>query len=93
MAAVWNYWHRPNLGPGPTLAARQGGQDEGVKAIASWAQNRLHRRCRTLLGRGKTKQKVITAVGSELLGFIWAIGIEVERMQSGSSPQALNPAA
>ena len=34
------------------------------------------------MGRGKTKQKVITAIGRELLGFIWAIGCEIERTHS-----------
>jgi hypothetical protein len=35
-----------------------------------------------LTGRGKTKQKVITVVGRELLGLIWAIGCEIERADS-----------
>jgi transposase len=75
--AAWAYRHRPAVGPG--LAARQSGQGEVVKAIAWRAQHRLHGRYRALLARGKTKQKVITAVGRELLGFIWAIGVELER--------------
>ncbi len=75
--AAWAYRHRPAVGPG--LAVRQCGQSEAVKAIAWRAQHRLHARYRALLARGKTKQKVITAVGRELLGFIWAIGVELER--------------
>jgi transposase len=75
--AAWSYRHRPNVGT--TLAARQSGSSETVKAIAWRAQHRLHGRYRALLARGKTKQKVITAVGRELLGFIWAIGCELER--------------
>lgn len=74
--AAWAYRHRPAVGPG--LAARQEGQSEAVKAIAWRAQHRLHGRYRALLARGKTKQKVVTAVGRELLGFIWAIGCELE---------------
>jgi transposase len=77
--AAWNYRHRPSLGT--TLAARQSGQSETVKAIAWRAQHRLHARYRALMARGKTKQKVITALGRELLGFIWAIGCELERSQ------------
>ena len=50
-----------------------------MKAIAWKAQHRLHGRYRKLLGRGKSKQQVVTAVGRELLGFIWAIGVTVER--------------
>jgi transposase len=74
--AAWSYRHRPNIGT--TLAARQSGASEAVKAIAWRAQHRLHARYRALLGKGKNKQKVITAVGRELLGFIWAIGCELE---------------
>ncbi len=31
------------------------------------------------MGKGKNKQQVVTAVVREMLGFIWAIGIAVER--------------
>ena len=31
------------------------------------------------MGRGKSKQQTVTAVGRELLGFIWAIGLDIER--------------
>ena len=78
--AAWNYRHHPALGS--ALRARQNGQSEAVKLIAWRAQHRLHQRYRALMGRGKPKQKVITALGRELLGFIWAIGCEVERTHS-----------
>jgi transposase len=84
--AAWNYRHRPSLGT--TLAARQSGQSETVKAIAWRAQHRLHTRYRALLARGKTKQKVITALGRELLGFIWAIGRELEDTHTQPLPRA-----
>ncbi len=85
--AAWSYRHRPNIGK--TLAARQRGTSETVKAIAWRAQHRLHARYRSLLARGKPKQKVVTALGRELLGFIWAIGCELERTQ----PQEVRRAA
>jgi hypothetical protein len=48
--------------------------------VIAWkAQHRLHHRYRRLTGRGKPRPQVITAIGRELLGFIWAIGVEVER--------------
>lgn len=75
--AAWAYRHRP--AKGPALRKRQEGQSEEVKAIAWKAQHRLHARYRTLAARGKRKQQVVTAVARELLGFIWAIGVEVER--------------
>ena len=56
-----------------------------MKEIAWKAQHRLHARYRKLLGRGKCQQQVVTAVGRELLGFIWAIGVAVEA-DSGRAP-------
>lgn len=75
--AAWAYQHRPGIGP--TLRRRQTVVGDAVKAIAWKAQHRLHSRYRRLTGRGKVKQQVVTAVARELLGFIWAIGVVVER--------------
>ena len=74
--AAWAYRHRPAVGT--ALRKRQAALDDEVKAIAWKAQHRLHARYRTLTARGKTKQHAVTAVGRELLGFIWAIGITVD---------------
>jgi hypothetical protein len=63
------------------LKKRQQGLSEEVKEIAWKAQHRLCTRYRRLLARGKVKQQVITAVGRELLGFVWAIGVQVEKEQ------------
>ena len=52
-----------------------------MKAVGWKAQLRLHARYRKLLGRGKCQQQVVTAVGRELLGFIWAIGVTVDAEQ------------
>lgn len=69
--AAWHYRHAP--GVYGALKKRQQGVSEEVKAVAWKAQTRLHRRYRRLLGRGKTKQKVVVALARELLGFVWAI--------------------
>lgn len=74
--AAWAYRHRPAVGT--ALRKRQAALGDEVKAIAWKAQHRLHARYRTLTARGKTKQHAVTAVGRELLGFIWAIGITVD---------------
>lgn len=78
--AAWSYRYLPALGS--ALKARQSGASAEIKAIAWRAQHRLHGRYRSLLAKGKIKQKVITALGRELLGFIWAIGCEIERTHS-----------
>jgi transposase len=74
--AAWAYRHQPGIGR--ALRRRHAPLSEPVKAIAWKAQHRLHQRYRRLLGRGKSKQQVVTAIARELLGFIWAIGVTVE---------------
>jgi transposase len=77
--AGWAYRHRPSVSG--ALRKRQATLSDTVKGIAWKAQHRLHGRYRRLLGRGKCQQQVVTAVGRELLGFIWAIGVAVETEQ------------
>ena len=84
--AAWAYRHRPAVGA--TLRKRQEQVSEEVKEIAWKAQQRLHGRYRKLLAKGKNKGVVVTAVGRELLGFIWAIGTKVEAAQKESLQRA-----
>ena len=77
--AAWAYQYRPAMSP--VLKKRQEGLSEEVKEIAWKAQHRLCSRYRRLLAKGKLRQKVATAIARELLGFIWAIGMQVEREQ------------
>ena len=81
--AAWAYRHRPAIGS--ALRKRQAPVSEEVKAIGWKAQVRLHARYRKLLGRGKCPPHVVTAIGRELLGFIWAIGVTVERQPQKTS--------
>jgi transposase len=74
--AAWSYRLRP--GVGPALRKRQEGVSEEIKELAWKAQHRLHKRYTRLAAAGKDQRKIITAVGRELLGFIWAIGIKAE---------------
>lgn len=78
--AAWAYQHRPAMSP--LLKKRQEGLSEEVKEIAWKAQHRLSSRYRRLTAKGKLRQKIVTAIGRELLGFIWAIGMQVEREQT-----------
>jgi transposase len=75
--AAHAYRHRPALGH--TLRVRQRGLDEEVKAIAWKAQHRLHTRYGRLRAKGKPVPQIVTAIARELLGFIWAIGVHVQR--------------
>ena len=63
---------------GAKLRKRQEGVPAEITEIAWKAQNRLHKRYMTLTMAGKEHRKIITALGRELLGFIWAIGIKAE---------------
>jgi len=74
--AAWAYRHRPAIGK--SLAVRQQRSSAAVIELAWKAQQRLHGRYARLMARGKNKQQTVTAVGRELLGFIWAIGVHVE---------------
>jgi transposase len=78
--AAWSYRLRP--GVGPALRKRQEGVPEEIKEIAWKAQQRLHKRYCRLAAAGKDPRKIITAVGRELLGFVWAIGIKAEAAAS-----------
>ncbi len=77
--AAWSQRYKPVLSS--VMRKRQEGVSAEVQELASKARHRLHSRYVHLLGRGKTKQEVVTAVAREMLGFIWAIGVSVERVQ------------
>jgi transposase len=70
------YRLRPSVGP--ALRKRQEGVPEEIKEIAWKAQHRLHKRTMRLAASGKDQRKIVIAVGRELLGFIWAIGVKAE---------------
>jgi transposase len=74
--AAWSYRLRPGIGP--ALRKRQEGVSEPLKEIAWKAQVRLTKRYARLAAAGKDQRKIVTAVGRELLGFIWSIGIKAE---------------
>ena len=84
--AAWSYRHRPTVRG--ELLKRQAGLSEEVKAISWKAQHRLYSRYRRLIGKGKAKQQVVTAVARELLGFIWAIGVHVEQQHGTAARRA-----
>jgi transposase len=74
--AAWSYRLKPAVGP--ALRKRQEGVPDEIKEMAWKAQLRLHKRYARLAAAGKDQRKIVTAIGRELLGFIWAIGRQVE---------------
>jgi transposase len=74
----WCYQHRPNI-CGFLLKRQKALQlDPEIKAIAWKAQCRLHKRYKHLADRGKNKPQIVTAIGRELLGFVWAVAVKTE---------------
>ena len=85
--AAWSYRHKPSVQG--KLKQRQQGLSKEVKAIAWKVQHRLHKRYRTLRGKNKMHQKVVVAIARELLGFIWAVGLEVEGCEPPATSRRL----
>jgi transposase len=79
--SAWGYRFRPAV-TSRMLKAKDALADQHideVRLIAWKAQCRLHDRYKTLTNRGKAKQVAITAVGRELLGFVWSIAVHIEK--------------
>ncbi|MFZ1006150.1 MAG: IS110 family transposase [Candidatus Sulfotelmatobacter sp.] len=72
--AAWNYRFGPCASK--RINARRELVAAGVRTIAERAEQRLSRRFRRLVDRGKSSQKAVTAVARELVGFVWAIAQE-----------------
>lgn len=77
LEAAWTYRHRPKLCG--RHKQRQEGVSEEIKGISWKAQQRLNSRYWRLTSKGKVPGKAITAVARELVGFIWAVGVQAER--------------
>jgi transposase len=77
--SAWAYQHKPWIGG--WLAKRLEGLEPEIKDMSWKAQWRLHTRYKKLSARGKNKPQIVTAIGRELLGFIWAIAVRVESQQ------------
>ena len=77
--AAWAYQHRPNVIGFLLRRQKSLAISEESKKIAWKAQQRLHKRYQAMAVRGKNKNQIVTAIGRELLGFIWAIAVETEK--------------
>jgi transposase len=77
--AAWSYRHSPAIRR--KLRDRIAGLPSEIQAIAWAAQHRLHKKYKSLMGKGKHKGCVTVAIARELAGFVWAIAKETERLQ------------
>ena len=78
MEAAWAYQHRPNVIGYLLRRQKDLAISQEVKDIAWKAQQRLHKRYKAMAARGKNKSQIVTAIGREMLGFIWAIAVKAE---------------
>ena len=76
--AAWAYQHRPNVTGFLLRRQKSLALSDAVKQIAWKAQHRLHKRYQVFAARGKNKNQIVTALGRELLGFLWAIAVHTE---------------
>lgn len=76
--AAWAYQHRPNVTGHLLRRQKSLALSDEVKQMAWKAQQRLHKRYQALLARGKNRNQLVTALGRELLGFVWAIARAVQ---------------
>lgn len=75
--AAWHYRHPSGIGE--TLRRRRQGLPPRAIAIADKAMQRLCRRFRRLVERGKPTSKAVIAVARELTGFLWSAMTEVSQ--------------
>lgn len=85
--AAWAYQHRPNVTGYLLRRQKNLALSDEVKKIAWKAQQRLHKRYKAFADRGKNKNQIVTALGRELLGFIWAIATHTEQQQTQTQTQ------
>ena len=85
--SAWGCRHRPNIGA--KLKERQRGLSAATNEIALKAQHRLYRRYVALSARGKPSPKVLGAIGRELLGFIWAVAVQIEHEHAATRSHKL----
>jgi transposase len=76
--AAWAYQHRPNVTGFLLRRQKSLALSDEVKQMAWKAQYRLHKRYLAFARRGKNKNQIVTALGRELLGFVWAIAVHTE---------------
>ncbi len=73
---TWSYRHTPKIAY--RHERRAAGVAPGVRRVAWDAQQRIHKKYRKRIRRGKCPQKTLTACARELAGFIWAAAHEAE---------------
>lgn len=77
--AAWSYRFSPAVKR--KMRERISGLPPEVQAIAWEAQNRLHKKYKSMMRIGKHKGAIAVAIARELAGFVWAVAKELEKEQ------------
>ncbi|QNK58711.1 IS110 family transposase [Paenibacillus sp. PAMC21692] len=77
--SAWSYRYSPAVKR--KMRERVTGLPSEIQTIAWNAQQRLHRKYRSMIRKGKHKGTLVAALARELAGFVWAIAKEVERLE------------
>lgn len=84
--AAWHYRLKPQVSE--AMQKRQEKQSKEVRLIAWKAQQRLHKRFRSLSVRKKSVV-VVTAIARELTGFVWAIACQIKAPEKPAAPEII----
>jgi transposase len=84
--AAWHYRLKPQVSE--AMQKRQEKQSKEVRLIAWKAQQRLHKRFRSLSVRKKSVV-VVTAIARELTGFVWAIACQIKAPEKSTAPEII----
>jgi transposase len=87
--AAWHYRLKPQVSE--AMQKRQEKQSKQVRLIAWKAQQRLHKRFRSLSVRKKSVV-VVTAIARELTGFVWAIACQIKTPDKPAAPEIIRTA-
>ena len=82
--AAWAYQHRPSVIG--FLLHRQKSLGISDEDIAWKAQQRLHKRYKDMAARGQNKNQIVTAIGREMLDFIWPLRSKRKSSTSSQKP-------
>jgi transposase len=77
--AAWAYQHRPNVIGFLLRRQKSLAISEEAKDIAWKARQRLHKRYKAMAARGWNKNQIVTPIGREMPGFIWAVPVQTEK--------------
>ena len=82
---AWHY--RYHVTPSSAVDKRRLNASASSIAIAKKAEHRLHDRYKRMDASNKPKNKIVSAIARELVGFVWAIARDIEMKHAAKPAQ------